>query len=390
MTRTSTTRLPREDTANVGRWAGRAALAVILAMAALAIATSVHLRTPAVSIVPALPFYIAGWMILHRVGTHPIGALLCGIGVILQVVTFESLPWLSHLWITWLETWGFSAMFAMFTWLFILFPDGDASGRWRTVGWIASVLVLGGALTPTITDTGDATITLGANPMGLSWLPESTSVFSTMSITGLLVVAAIGVVIRGRRAPREIRPQYAPILATMAALGLFILALLMALLVDPTFTDSDRFGNVLWSVALVVYMLIPASFGVAITRYRLYDIDRVVSRTVTYGLVGAVVAAIYAFPVITLPGLLGESNDLVVAASTLAAAAAFNPVRNHIQRRVDHRFNRFRYDSEREVTAFATRLAGNVDLDLLTEDLALVVDRAISPALCAVWLKEVE
>ncbi len=390
MTGTSTTRLPREDTANVGRWAGRAALTIILVMVALAIATSVHLRTPAVSIVPALPFYIAGWVILHRVGTHPIGWLLCGIGVILQVATFESLPWLSHLWITWLETWGFSAMFAMFTWLFILFPDGDASGRWRTVGWIASVLVLGGVLTPTITDTGDATITLGANPIGLSWLPESTSVFSTMSITGLLVVAAIGVVIRGRRAARELRPRYAPILATMTALGVFILALLMALLADPTFTDSDRFGNVVWSIALIVYMLIPASFGVAITRYRLYDIDRVVSRTVTYGLVAAVVAVIYVFPVVTLPGLLGESNDLVVAASTLAAAAAFNPVRNHIQRRMDHRFNRSRYDSEREVAAFATRLEGNVDLDVLTDDLALVVDRAISPALCAVWLRRVE
>ncbi len=370
--------------------AGQAALAVLVFMLALAIATSLDLGRPATNVLPALPFYAAAYVILHRVGSHPIGWLLCGIGVILQVTAFESLPWLSYFWITWIQTWGFSAMFTMFTWLFILFPDADATREWRSVGWIATVLILGGVLTPTITDTGDSTITLGTNPTGLPWLPESTSAVSNMMITGLLVVAAIGVVIRGRRAAGELRPQYKPVLATMAVLGLFILVLLAALIVDPTFTDSTRYGDLVWPIALVLYMLIPASFGVAITRYRLYDIDRVVSRTVTYGLVALVTAGIYALPVLALPGLLGESNDLVVAASTLAAATAFNPVRRRIQRTVDHRFDRARYDAEREVDAFATRLEGSIDLDVLGHDLALVVDRTLAPTTHTVWLREVE
>jgi hypothetical protein len=359
-------------------------------MLLLAIATSLDLGRPAINVFPALPFYAAAYVILHRVGSHPIGWLLFGIGAILQVTAFESLPWISYFWIMWIQTWGFSAMFAMFTWLFILFPHGTAPRRSRAIGWIATMLILGGVLTPTITDIGDSTITLGTNPTGLRWLPESTSAVANMMITGLLVVAAIGVVIRGRRAAPELRPQYKPVLATMAVLGLFILVLLAALIVDPTFADSTRYGDLVWPVALVVYMLIPASFGVAITRYRLYDIDRVVSRTVTYGLVALVIAGIYALPVVALPGLLGESNDLVVAASTLAAAAAFNPVRRRIQRAVDHRFDRARYDAEREVDAFATRLEGSIDLDVLGHDLALVVDRTLSPTIHTVWLREVE
>jgi hypothetical protein len=132
---------------------------------------------------------------------------------------------------------------------------------------------------------------------------------------------------------------------------------------------------------------IPAAILVAVTRYRLYEIDRIVSRTVTYALVVLVVGAVYAVPVVLLPRLLGESNDLVIAGSTLASAAAFNPVRRRIQRGVDHRFNRAHYDAEQEVEAFAGRLRGSADLAAVSTDLAGVLGRTVAPTGIGVWLR---
>ncbi|NIS29573.1 MAG: hypothetical protein GWO04_06205 [Actinobacteria bacterium] len=129
---------------------------------------------------------------------------------------------------------------------------------------------------------------------------------------------------------------------------------------------------------------------IALLRYRLYEIDRIVSRTVSYALVAAVVGLVYAVPVLLLPRVLGGSNQLVVAVSTLGAAAVFNPVRRRIQRSVERRFDRSRYDAAREVEAFATRLRSGATLDAVRSDVDTVLRSTLGPNTAALWIREAE
>jgi hypothetical protein len=128
-----------------------------------------------------------------------------------------------------------------------------------------------------------------------------------------------------------------------------------------------------------------AAIAIAILRYRLYDIDRVISRTLAYAIVTGVLAGVYAGLVLLATQGFGVHTPVAVAAATLAAAALFSPVRRRVQRRVDRRFNRARYDADQTVAAFAARLKDAVDLDTVREDLARVVQAAVEPAHVSVW-----
>jgi hypothetical protein len=130
---------------------------------------------------------------------------------------------------------------------------------------------------------------------------------------------------------------------------------------------------------------LPVGIGVGILKYRLYDIDRVISRTVAYALVTGLLAGLYAGLVLLATDALGVNSPVAVAASTLVAAALFNPLRRRTQLIVDRRFNRARYDADQTVAAFAARLMDAVDLDSVHDDLAGVVNQALQPAHVSVW-----
>jgi hypothetical protein len=134
------------------------------------------------------------------------------------------------------------------------------------------------------------------------------------------------------------------------------------------------------------FAALPVAIGVGILKYRLYDIDRIISRTLAYAIVTGLLVGVYAGLVLLATRVLPVSGPVAVAGSTLAAAALFSPLRRRVQRIVDRRFNRARYDADQTIAAFAARLTGAVDLDSVQEDLASAVHQALEPARIWVWV----
>jgi hypothetical protein len=142
----------------------------------------------------------------------------------------------------------------------------------------------------------------------------------------------------------------------------------------------------IWAAAVYVAIL-PVAIGAAILRYRLYDLDRIISRALAYGLLTVLLGGGYASVVLGLGQLLGQDSSLAVAAATLVVAALFQPARRRIQAVVDRRFNRRRYDTARTIQAFSARLREQVDLDTLSVDLLAVVDHTMQPTQASLWLR---
>jgi hypothetical protein len=186
-----------------------------------------------------------------------------------------------------------------------------------------------------------------------------------------LVVAAVSLVLR-------FQLRWLAFAAGLAA-GLLVVAVVAGLVVGNDAVVSACLG------AMVA--LVPLATGAAILRYRLYDLDRIISRTLAYGLLTLLLAGGYAVVVLGLGQLLGRDSSLVVAAATLAVAAVFQPARRRVQALVDRRFNRRRYDAARIIAAFSTRLRDQVDLDTLTGELLAVVDQTMQPTRASLWLR---
>jgi hypothetical protein len=146
---------------------------------------------------------------------------------------------------------------------------------------------------------------------------------------------------------------------------------------------STNLQNALGSGAAA---LVPVAIGLAVLRYRLYDIDRIISRTVAYAIITGLLVGVYAGPVLLATQVLRLHTPVAVAAATLTAAALFNPVRRRVQMRVDRQFNRARYDADQIAAAFAARLKDTVDLSSVRDDLTGIVSRALEPAHVSVWI----
>ena len=196
-----------------------------------------------------------------------------------------------------------------------------------------------------------------------------------------LVVGAVSLLLRFRRARGLERLQLRWLALGAAVAALAFVVSMVALVVE----QSD--GWVFQAALGISVAVLPLATGATILRYRLYDIDRIVSRTLAYVLLTVLLGLGYAAVVLGLSRLLGQNSSLVVAAATLAVAAAFQPLRRRVQTVVDRRFNRRRYDATRTVEHFATRLRDQLDLHALHGELLTVVDHTMQPAHASLWLR---
>ena len=275
-------------------------------------------------------------------------------------------------------------MFAVFL-LLVLFPDGRfRSARWRRLTWF----VLGGfALTcvGVITAPGnlDPQLELGKRPNPLG-LPHPAAVWlAVLAVMGGCLIAvgfaAINLVLRFRRSRGQERLQF-KWLAVSAALLLVTLPLALAF----------NFSGVAGGAFGVAVTALPVSVGVAVLRYRLYDIDVIIRRTLVYGFLTAGLAACYLVAVLVLQHVFASvagGSNLAIAGSTLVVAALARPARSRVQAAVDHRFYRRKYDAEHTLQAFSARLRDEVDLDALRRELTAVVDETMQPAHVSQWVK---
>jgi hypothetical protein len=274
------------------------------------------------------------------------------------------------------------------TYLLLLFPTGRLpSPGWRPVAWLAGIglgmLMLGVAL---------GSGAFGGLPIDNPIALEESSLLLLIIegggfylLLGAILASVASLVVRYRRAIGEERQQlkWAALGVVMLAIGIAGTALWEILNGSAEFSDDTE--NFLTTISIT---MVPISIGVAILRYRLYDIDRIISRTVSYGVVTALLVGAYGALVFGLRDLLPIQGSVAVALSTLAVAAMFNPLRSRVQNLVDRRFNRSRYDFARTIEAFSERLRTEVDMDELARDLKSVAVDSMQPVSLSLWLRD--
>jgi hypothetical protein len=288
----------------------------------------------------------------------------------------------------WLTLWLAVPGFAIFVWVFLLFPTGHVLGpRWVWVARAAAVglflMVAGLALRPGPIDSFPTV----QNPIGMDAAKTFLEVVGGIG-EGLLIAAGVGattaLVLRTVRARGVERLQMRWFALAVLFVPVAFLAGQAIQPLDPT--EEDALTFLLMMVALLA---IPATMGVAILRYRLYDIDRLINRTLVYVTLSALLAGAYLLAVLVLQSLLPLRDDspAIVAASTLAVVGAFGPLRSRVQGVVDRRFFRTRYDAAQTVELFGVRLRSETNLELLTQDLVSVAERTMQPTQVSLWLR---
>ena len=279
------------------------------------------------------------------------------------------------------------------------FPDGREPGR--LAGLIDGMLILSGALF-LLTLFKPGPITTGLiepvdNPLGVVGIPlisDETSPLGLAVYGATVALAATGLVRRYLRGQPVVRAQIRWVGASVA-LSLGLLSLMLALTINEAAAAIEGsvwrvVGDIAWTAWFLSLLLPPIAIGVAILRYRLYDIDRIVSNTLGYGLVTILLLGIFTLVNLVLVSQVSplvNSEGVAVAASTLLVAALFNPFRTRIQRAIDRRFHRARYDADRMASEFAARMRDELDLSTVALDLASTSARAVEPTTSRVWLR---
>jgi hypothetical protein len=394
-------------------WAGCALSLALTALSFLLIALILSVNAPIYfywlePATIAVGYSVIGAIIASRLPSHPIGWICCAIGVMAAVESFSSEyalyallaphpePLLGGKVMAWLSIWVWILMFGLIVFLLLLFPTGRLpNSRWRPFAWMSAVLTLMAAtlmaISPdavldTLGPSGKGRISL-PNPLGAEGLPNLYLPVQTL-VLALGLVAAASVVV-GRRGARGVERQQIKWLLYAGAI-FFLGNVLKNTVFSPL-------GEVSWGL-WVGYLLVgigglggPIAIGIAILRYRLYDIDILINRTLVYGSLTATLVALYFGGIVLLQRifvtLTGQQSTIAVVASTLLIAALFTPLRRRIQGFIDRRFYRRKYDARKTLEAFSIKLKNETDLESLNNDLVGVVRETMQPAHVSLWLR---
>jgi hypothetical protein len=345
----------------------------------------------------AMSFPLVGAVIATHRPRNPLGWMFIVIGLSQGLTSFGS-QYANYVFRTapgaapgeelaiWASQWVWApGLGLLLTFVPLLFPDGRLpSRRWRPVAWLSAIpivvipvstaIVLWPWRGPALLDPSG--VQQGTHELGvaLGFAP-----YLLMLGCGLACLSAL--LLRFRRARGVERQQLKWLLFACAV------TIAIFLVVQPNTASAWQLGLLL---ALPFFLAVPVAAGVAILRYRLYEIDRIINRTLVYGLLTAILGLCYAAGSLLFVLVAGAGSDppsWLVAAATLAAAAVFRPVRRRIQAMVDRRFNRRRYQAAKIVEAFSARLRDQVDLDSLSAELVAVADHTIEPTMLSLWLR---
>ena len=354
-------------------------------------------RTLSPGDVPWAAFPIVWWAvgasIVIRAGGHRVGRLLTVVGALAGALV-GGLGFLYHPglpgapWATLLVSATYGPLFiALILGSMVMFPDGRLpTERWRLPVQVPVAIVLIATLA-TVLKAGPFGPGLPDNPVGIDALPAaflaSMYVLDPLGIAVLGVVGAAAITWRFRRGNSTVRAQLKWLLASVIPVVVVTPISYLA----PVEPSTWSLAGFLSALAL---LLVPVAIGVAMTRYRLYEIDRLISRGLSWAVLTALLAGVYAGGVLVLQAALDDvtqGQTLAIAASTLLAAALFQPLRGRVQRAMDRRFDRARYDGDRVVDAFAERLRNEIDLDTLSAEVRRVAGETVRPVSSAVWLR---
>ena len=345
-----------------------------------------------------LPFSVVGAIVASRHPRNPIGWIFCTTALVIglgHLANGYAEYWLAGGWgsqslgeaAAWFSSWVWSvAVVVPTTFLLLLFPDGRLpSPRWRPVAWLAALGIIGlvAGLALEAGPLGD--FPQIANPYGVDSPVLEVATLAANIVVGVCMVAsAISVIVRARRAGRVERQQ----IKWLAYGGAVVVSLIFVAGVISIWSATAAIAV----ISLALFGL-PVFTGVAIVRYRLYDIDLLINRTLVYGVLTGTLALVYFGGVAAAQAIFRtltgqeEQPQLAIVVSTLVIAALFNPLRRRIQGFIDRRFYRRRYDAAKTLEAFSAKLRDETDLDTLSGDLAGVVRETMQPAHVSLWLR---